>query len=223
MRVVIFVCLLFSLPLACNAQEIFTGMVGDSATFTPLPYVTVRIKNQGRGTITNEQGNFRIQATRQDTLIFSFVGYKPLALALYDWEPSMVLLPEQSTMLNNITIRDTRIDNPYEGMFDEENQALRRANKGLPFYYSKSKKQKAKLIRLGDENIRVKTYVDAVIKNDEIKINLMEKYSLTEAEYYTLLGDFNAQYYTVMYYITTGELVGMLNNFFARRAVKKQD
>lgn len=206
---------------AVHAQELITGMVADSATFAPLPFVTVHIKNQNKGTTTDSEGNFRIMATRQDTLRFTFVGYKSLEVPLIDWETSMILLPEQITMLSGITIRDTRIDNPYEGMFDEENAALQRANKRLPFYYSRRKKQNIKLNRLSTENLRVKTYVEVIVKNDEIKQSLMTKYSLTEKEYYDLLGEFNAQYYTVMYYITGGELISLLNNFFAKRAPEK--
>ncbi|HYF70474.1 MAG TPA: carboxypeptidase-like regulatory domain-containing protein [Ohtaekwangia sp.] len=203
------------------AQEVFTGMVGDSATFAPLAYVNIKVKNSGIGTITDQKGNFRIRATRKDTLIFSFVGYYPVEFALYDWQPSMVLLAEETTMLDDITIRESRMENPYAGMFEEENEALRKANKALPFYFSRSKKQKVKLNRLANENERVETYVNAVVKNESIRKNLMKKYDLSEAEYYDLLGDFNAKHYTFMYYITAGELIALLNNYFERHAGEK--
>lgn len=208
------------LSVSIYAQELFTGMVGDSATFAPLPYVNIKVKNTGIGTITDQKGNFRIRATRQDTLIFSFVGYRPVEFAMHDWQPSMVLLAEETTLLDDITIRESRIENPYAGMFEEQNEALRNANKALPFYFSKSKKQKVKLTRLANENERVQTYVNAVVKNESIRKNLMAKYDLSEAAYYDLLADFNAKHYTFMYYITAGELIALLNNYFERHAKK---
>jgi hypothetical protein len=212
------IILILCLSWTTHAQELMRGIVGDSATFSPLPYVTVQIKNRTRGTTTDTQGNFSIVATQQDTLVFSLVGYETLELPLIGWEPSMVLMAEKVTMLKSITIRDSRIENAYESMFEEENERWRQQNKKLPFYYSKIKKEKIRVGRLYTENMRVRTYVDYVIKNEELKENLMKKHSLTETEYYNLLGEFNALNYSVMYYLTAGELITLVNNFFASHA-----
>lgn len=193
-------------------------MVADSASFDPLPYVTVKVKSQPRGTTTDVKGNFSILATAKDTLVFTLVGYQTVELPAVGWEPSMIMMAEKATVLKAITIRDTPIENPYEGMFDEQNENLRKLNKSIPFYYSKARKDKIKLGRLQNENIRVQTYVDVVVKDPELKTRLMKEHSLTEDQYYDLLARFNAQNYSVMYYITAGELVSMLNNFFDRNA-----
>lgn len=55
-------------------QRIVRGRVIDQDSL-PLPGVNVLLKNKGRGTSTNINGEFKIQATSSDTLIFSFVGY----------------------------------------------------------------------------------------------------------------------------------------------------
>jgi hypothetical protein len=202
-----------------QGQEIIRGIVGDSATFEALPYATVKVKNQNRGTFSDQQGNFTLTATRKDTLVFSLVGYKSVEIPLYDWEPSLILLSESVTMLDVITVQEDFM-NPYEGMFDEQNEKLRKQNKKLPFYYSKSKRQKIKIGRLENENIRVKTYVDVVINMPQTREQLMKKHHLTEAQYYALLGMFNEKNYQVMYYLTASELLSLLNNFFARNAKK---
>lgn len=219
-RIIFFCGLILSLSSAAQAQELFSGIVADSASFTPLPYVTVKIKSESKGTTTDTQGNFSIIASQRDTLVFTLVGYETIEQPLAGWEPSMILMAEKVTMLKAITIQDTRIENPYEGMFDDENAKLRKLNKSIPFYYSKARKEKVKVNRLEHENIRVKTYVDVVIKDPEVKTNLMKKHSLTEDEYYDLLARFNAQNYSVMYYLTAGELISLINNFFARNAGK---
>jgi hypothetical protein len=213
--------LVFLFPILCHAQEIIQGIVVDSASFAPLPYVNVKIKNQTKGTITDEQGNFKLVATKADTLQISYTGYNTIELALQDWVESVILLPEKVTVLNTITVKERRIDNPYEGMFDEQNAEWRAQNKKLPFYYSKSKKQNIRVGRLASENERVKTYVSIVIQNEENKNRLMKTHSLSEKEYYDVLSEFNAKYYSVMYYLTAPELISLLNTFFQQRAPKK--
>jgi len=198
-------------------QDIMSGIVVDSATFSPLPYVSIQVKGTFRGTSTDVQGKFGIMATRKDTLILSLIGYETIELPMYDWEASVVRLAERATMLKNIIIQGQEI-NPYEGLFDEQNEAWRKKNKSLPFYYPKWKKEKIKLGRAKEENLRAQTYVEVVIKNPETKADLMKKYKLTETQYYGILAEFNQRNYTIMYYLTAPELLTLLNNFYARRA-----
>lgn len=57
------------------------GKVFDAQTNEPLPYVNVTFKNTTQGTITSEKGEFFLESrTATDTLIVSFVGYKPAKL-----------------------------------------------------------------------------------------------------------------------------------------------
>jgi hypothetical protein len=215
--------LLLLFVFACcsvKGQELIHGMVADSATFAPLPYVNVLIKGKSKGTISDTHGNFRLVASSIDTLVFSFVGYNTTEIPLHDWESGIVLLGEKSTMLKTITIEDRRLD-PYGDMFDEENELLQERNKKLPFYYTRAKKQKVLINRLELENIRVKTYVEVIIQNEDNKRRLIETYQLTEKEYYDILADFNAKHYTVMYYLTAGELISLVNNFYSARASRK--
>jgi len=202
------------------SQDLINGIVADSATFSPLPYVNIAIKGAAKGTITDTQGAFKIVASPSDTLIISSVGYHTLQVPVQDWQASVILLAENVTVLNTITIEDRRIK-PYEGMFDEENAKWEENNRKLPFYYTRAKKQKIKMGRLEQENLRVQTYVDAVIKNEELKKSLMGRYNLSEKEYYDLLAQFNGQNYTIMYYLTAGELIKIINDFFAQHAKRK--
>lgn len=217
------VILFVSASCSCFAQdlELINGIVADSATFIPLQYVNVQVKNSTRGTSSDSKGNFSIPASRKDTLLFSFIGYRTVELSLWDWEPSVVLLPEESTILKSITIRDSRLDDGYQYLFEEENELLRRSTKKLPFYYSKSKKENIKVRRLDNENLRVKTYVDLVMNNQDIKNGLMKKYRLSEAEYYDVLLKFNEKNSRVMYYLTASELLSILNRFFEAEAPRK--
>jgi hypothetical protein len=210
-RILLTLLLLF-LTIFCHAQKVVKGMVVDSATFSPLPYVNIQLKSSTRGTSTDTQGNFSILASEKDTLLFTLVGYQRLELPLFDYEPGLIRLTEQVTQLKPITIVDSKFGNPYDGLFDEQN-ALRARHK-LPFYMSKAKKEKIRFDRLKAENVLVKTYVDLVINNPQTKNGLMKKYSLTEDQYYKTLTKFNEKYYNVMYYLTSAELESFLNKFF---------
>jgi hypothetical protein len=208
----IFIGIILCISSLAQAQEIIRGIVVDSASFAPLPYVSILVKNQGRGTSSDAKGNFSILATRKDTLIFTLVGYERVEYPLFDWEPSMIRMAERRTLLKTITINDTRLDeNPFEGLFDEQNAKLK---KSIPFYYSRARKDKIKAGRWREENVRVKTYVDVVINNPDTKDGFMKKYSLSEDEYYAILTRFNEKYYNVMYYLTASELISQLNRFF---------
>ncbi len=57
------------------AQQTISGLVTDGADKTPLPNVSVRVKETKTGTTTNSAGYFSIIASQGQTLIFSYVGY----------------------------------------------------------------------------------------------------------------------------------------------------
>jgi hypothetical protein len=55
-----------------------TGLIVDNETLEPLPYATVAFKNKGRGTVSNNNGEFGLKITSDlvnDTLSFSYLGY----------------------------------------------------------------------------------------------------------------------------------------------------
>jgi hypothetical protein len=213
-RLPIFLFLL-SLSWCGHCQEAMRGIVVDSATLSALSSVNVQIKNGTTGTFTDEKGNFTITAAQSDTLVFTLVGYEHLELPLLNYEPGIIRLNEKYTLLQAVTIDEYRRENPYEGMFEEQNARLK---KSIPFYYSRAKKEKIKVQSLREENIRVKTYVDVVVNDPAFKTGLMKQHNLNEDEYYDLLRAFNEKHHRVMYYLTRAELVSLVNTFFEREA-----
>lgn len=55
-------------------DNVITGTVVAAADNAPLPGVTVAVKGVSRGTLTDAEGKFSIQATSSDVLVFSFIG-----------------------------------------------------------------------------------------------------------------------------------------------------
>lgn len=198
--------------------ERMSGMVVDSATYVPLPYVSIQVKNTSRGTISDSKGKFSIQAQPTDTLQFFMLGYEQIEIPLYDWETNVVPLAERSTMLKPVVIQDSRLENSYALLFSEEYAAWRKSNRALPFYYSRWKKEKILVRRAQQEQIRTRTYVDVVIRIPDTKEGLMKKHGLTEDGYYEVLTKFNEESHTFMYYLTAPELLTTLHTFFEQEA-----
>lgn len=79
------VLLAFIFPVAASAQfeklkdsvvQLF-GVIMTSDSLQGIPSVSVVVKGQHRGTVSNEQGVFSIVVMKGDKLEFSSIGYKP--------------------------------------------------------------------------------------------------------------------------------------------------
>jgi hypothetical protein len=200
----------------CAGQKVETikGLVADSASHRPIPYVNVIIKNTQRGTTTDEKGYFSLSADLADTLVFSFVGYKTLEFPLNEWEPSVILMAEEIRMLNTVTVEGAALPSPYEYLFEEENIRLKNSKQAVKFWYPRDKKERIKIGLAKNEAIRVKHYVDLLVKDDKVKNDLMKRHKLTEDQYYVVLTKFNEKNYAIMYYLTDSELLSLLYRFY---------
>lgn len=69
------VCLLFFSQWALAQSGTIRGKVVDAETSEPIPTVSIQVKNTGRGTVTEVDGTFSLQASPEDILVFSFLGY----------------------------------------------------------------------------------------------------------------------------------------------------
>lgn len=69
--------------LAADTSDIFkikyiTGKIIDDETSEPLPFATIALKNSGKGTVSNNNGDFGLKITHDlvnDTLSISYLGY----------------------------------------------------------------------------------------------------------------------------------------------------
>ncbi|WP_176214688.1 SusC/RagA family TonB-linked outer membrane protein [Reichenbachiella faecimaris] len=71
----IIVVLLVGLSLPAFSQQVIKGTVMSGDDNTTLPGVTIIKKGTGSGTTTDFDGNFSIEASANETLVFSYVGY----------------------------------------------------------------------------------------------------------------------------------------------------
>lgn len=75
MKEKIFLALLFLMPFSISAQ--IKGVVKDSITGKPVPYVSIWVENENNGTTSEEDGTFVVNISEKSkTLIFSALGYE---------------------------------------------------------------------------------------------------------------------------------------------------
>jgi hypothetical protein len=76
----IFLMALFSLP--SFAQNQVKGAVTDSSTGEPLVGVNLLVEGTSRGTITDVEGNYTIEAPSDGVLVLSFIGFKTMEIPI---------------------------------------------------------------------------------------------------------------------------------------------
>lgn len=235
----ILVCLLLLGPVLAWGQVTLRALVADSASLKPIPFVTVRVNNTYRGTSTNDQGYFAIDANEKDTLTFSIVGHNPRKVSAREIvNASVVYLSQSIRMLPvveftgriNISSMLPKLDAPsaYQNTTtpqDERPQVL--GFQGIqtfgPGYILrggdlKPSKEERKLKQIKKENTAAKGYV-ALVNDPEVKDKLMKDYNLTEAQYYTHLAKFNEENKDLIYLDDT-EVVRLIFLYFLEHVKK---
>ncbi len=96
---------LLYLPQTIVAQQVtVTGKVVEMAEYSPLPGVSVSVKNAARGTITDIDGNYTIQVAEGETLVFSFIGYEPKEVKVGNQSVVDVSLAEDIQSLEEVVV-----------------------------------------------------------------------------------------------------------------------
>lgn len=98
------------LPLSTQAQsKRITGKVTASANSEALQGVNVLIKgNSRKGAITDNQGAFSLEASPNDVLVVSFIGFKSKEVKVGDQSTITVSLEEDATQLTELIVTGTR-------------------------------------------------------------------------------------------------------------------
>lgn len=193
----------------------------DSLTKEPMPFVSITLKKSPVGTVTDTLGYFSLNASSNDTIKLSFVGYKSIELPVRNWEASIILMAENTIVLKEVTIRSVSTQHYYRNLFaDQHANWQQKQSRSLPFYVSRDKKDKNLVERFKEENNRVKVYME-LIASPEFKSDFLLRHKLTEDQFYIILTEFNEKNHSFMYYLTTPELLSLLNAFYSNYKPKK--
>ena len=109
-KILIFISL--SLSFVCFSQQqnqIVKGKVQSETSKSVLQNVHVLNLTKVKGTITNLEGEFEINAKLNDTLYFSYIGYKPLKIVvtndLIRFDENTIELTELAFALEEVIIK----------------------------------------------------------------------------------------------------------------------
>jgi hypothetical protein len=116
MKFLVFTCLFIAIQLlflnTAVAQQ-FEGVVMDSASNTPLPYVNIGIVGKDVGTVSDSSGHFKIFLDSKynlDTLRVSLVGYAKKSFVVGDFKksnqqvPVSIELKAQAILLSEVVV-----------------------------------------------------------------------------------------------------------------------
>lgn len=106
----IFICLGFYLCFASTLtaqSRVLEGVIRDSVTMEPLPYVSVYFKGTTTGVMTDDHGAFRLEASPQRVLNVSCVGYKEFSspVARLKGRPFTIYLIPSQYQLNEVVVK----------------------------------------------------------------------------------------------------------------------
>ncbi|WP_184548802.1 carboxypeptidase-like regulatory domain-containing protein [Mucilaginibacter sp. FT3.2] len=103
LKTVITVLLFCIAPSILLAQSKISGTVTDE-NHLPIPGVSVRIKDQNKGTVTDIEGRYFISASAGQTLSFSFIGYTSKSVVVADKAIINVNLTGDNKTLNEVVV-----------------------------------------------------------------------------------------------------------------------
>jgi len=99
-----FICCVGSMPVLAQDQQI-TGRVTDESGNSPIPGANVIIKGTGTGTVTDIDGEYRINVpTENNVLVFSFIGYDAMEEEINGRSEINVSLQEGVTALSEVVV-----------------------------------------------------------------------------------------------------------------------
>ncbi|NBA75385.1 SusC/RagA family TonB-linked outer membrane protein [Emticicia sp. ODNR4P] len=97
--------LFFSITWQVWAQtEPITGVVKESSTGQTLPGVSVSIKGTTQGVVTDANGRFKINAKKDQTLVFSFIGFGVIEKKLTNNSTLSIELTEENKELTEVRV-----------------------------------------------------------------------------------------------------------------------
>src|SRR5690606_27741046 len=102
----------YSLFANTNSENLFEvttfqnqvkGLVTDSNGIS-IPGVTIQIKGTSKGTFTNDNGEFNINASPTDILILTYIGFKTLEVSVGNSSELSLVLHQDVTSLDEVTV-----------------------------------------------------------------------------------------------------------------------
>jgi hypothetical protein len=203
-----------SVTLAQNQLVTISGVVLDSASEQPLPFVTIQIKDKAISRTSDAAGYFSITAHINDTLVFTRLGYHQYLFAVVKNNKALIIkLKENAFLLKEAIIYGSYT--PYgsakwNNNIKETKQVTFKATPSL---------EPGVIIKFGGKDKKLKArstlVYDSTVNSDKVKKHLMGLYSISEATYFRKLEEFNKKNSDAAFLTNQDEIISMLVHFFA--------
>ncbi|UOB17167.1 carboxypeptidase-like regulatory domain-containing protein [Abyssalbus ytuae] len=140
-RLLFLIIALVSHTIMAQEEDLVTGIVVNAENDLPMDNVHIVNLNQVIGTVTNPKGEFEISARVNDTLYFSFIGFKSIKVRvtndMFKFQNTKVGLTELAYALEEVVVRPYQLTGYLE--IDSKNipinDAPRYSISGLPKGY----------------------------------------------------------------------------------------
>src|SRR5688572_14278798 len=86
------------------AQQKITGVIRNTTTNQPVENVTIQVKGTQRGTTSAANGSFTIEASPDETLVISSVGFQPTEVRVRNQGNLTISLTELSNELEGVVV-----------------------------------------------------------------------------------------------------------------------
>lgn len=156
--------------ISCSLLAQIKGVVNDSLSGKPIPYVNIWVENENIGSTSEESGTFFINTTAKGKrLIFSTLGYEKKIIKAS--EASEVNLKPAAYLLNEVVIsksietKSTEIGKTRNEIYQAFDNGPKIDTKYFPYKTSYNKTKYLKQVTI---------YTDSRIENAIIKIHLYE-------------------------------------------------
>ncbi|WP_375586863.1 SusC/RagA family TonB-linked outer membrane protein [Flagellimonas aurea] len=104
MNKLIYICLMFTVGLSFAQEVAVKGKVTSESDGLPLLGATVLVQGTNRGTQTDFDGNYQIDANYGEILVISYVGFRPVEIAVAQGANYDAVLQEDTFQLDAVVI-----------------------------------------------------------------------------------------------------------------------
>jgi outer membrane cobalamin receptor len=97
---------IFSMTVVvANAQQIIKGKIFDAVSLQPIEAASVSVSsNEQNGSLTDQYGNFSLQADKKNTLKVSYVGYKSVIVSIESADDIKIALQRDVVNLQDVVV-----------------------------------------------------------------------------------------------------------------------
>jgi len=98
--------------IGLQGQDAYVGTIISEKNGEAIPYVNISYKNSSTGTVSDQEGNFKLKKEIEATdILFSAIGYEPLEMVVTDlMKAENVVLKETAYQIETIKIEATQFE-----------------------------------------------------------------------------------------------------------------